>query len=440
MMSIPRTLSVLALLAGTAGTTAAQSVYYPPLVGTTWESIAPASLGWCTDELPALLNFLDSTNTKAFLVLKDGRIVLEHYFGTFTADSSWYWASAGKSLTAFLVGLAQQQGHLDIDEPSSTYLGAGWTSCTPEQEAAITIRDQMAMTTGLDDTDGQFDCTDPECLTYLTDPGTRWSYYNAPYTLLDGVLEGATGQTLNSYVFSNLTATTGMTGLFVQAGYNNVFISRARSMARFGLLAMSGGSWNGTPIMTDAGYFQDMVSPSQGLNEAYGYLWWLNGQESFMLPGLQLVLPGPLMPNGPQDCYNAMGKNGQLINVSPATGLVVVRMGELPTEDLFVPNLYNDQIWQYLNAVICAPTGMSEVATPGLELFPNPTTDHIELRMDADLVMGDLTIVDGLGRALLTQRVHGDRIHIDVSGITTGSYLVTFRSERGMATTRFVKQ
>jgi len=437
-MSIPRTLSAFVLLIGTVGTTAAQSVYYPPLVGNSWETIDPASLGWCTDELPALLDFLDSTNTKAFLVLKDGRIVLEHYFGTFTADSSWYWASAGKSLTAFLVGLAQQQGHLDIDEPSSTYLGAGWTSCTPEQEAAITIRDQMAMITGLDDTDGQFDCTDPACLTYLTDPGTRWSYYNAPYTLLDGVLEGATGQTLNSYVFSNLTATTGITGLFVQVGYNNVFFSRARSMARFGLLALSGGSWNGTPILTDAAYFQDMVSPSQSLNEAYGYLWWLNGQESFMLPGLQLVLPGPLMPNAPQDCYNAMGKNGQLINVSPGTGLVVVRMGELPTEDIFVPNLYNDQIWQYLNAVMCGATGVQEETIPRMELFPNPSRDRVDVYVGQG--GGEITVRDGSGRIVLTQQTSSDRIGLDVSGLASGCYTVAFSGESGATTVRFVKE
>jgi hypothetical protein len=54
--------------------------------------------------------------------------------------------------------------------------------------------------------------------------------------------------------------------------------------------------------------------------------------------------------------------------------------------------------------------------------------------------MGDLTIVDGTGRAVLTQRVFGDRVHVDVSGISSGSYLATFRGEGGVATVRFVKQ
>jgi CubicO group peptidase (beta-lactamase class C family) len=235
------------------------------------------------------------------------------------------------------------------------------------------------------------------------------------------VLEGATGQTLNSYVFSNLTATTGITGLFVQVGYNNVFISRARSMARFGLLAMSGGSWNGTPIMTDAGYFQDMVSPSQSLNEAYGYLWWLNGQESFMLPGVQLVLPGPLMPNAPQDCYNAMGKNGQLINVSPATGLVVVRMGELPTPDLFVPNLYNDQIWQYLNAVICASTGIdAHDRANNMTIYPNPASDQLSVSV-AGSIPRQVRVLSTDGRACLSVQQLG---LLDTASLPPGTYMV----------------
>lgn len=72
-----------------------QTIYFPPLTGNTWDTLSPRSQGWCTDQLPALYNYLGATNTKAFIVLKNGRIVLERYFGTFTADSTWYWASAG---------------------------------------------------------------------------------------------------------------------------------------------------------------------------------------------------------------------------------------------------------------------------------------------------------------------------------------------------------
>ncbi|HAT63910.1 MAG TPA: serine hydrolase, partial [Flavobacteriaceae bacterium] len=61
----------------------------------------------------------DANDTKAFILLKDGKIVLEQYFDDFTAESNWYWASAGKTLTATMVGIAQQEGFLDITNPTS---------------------------------------------------------------------------------------------------------------------------------------------------------------------------------------------------------------------------------------------------------------------------------------------------------------------------------
>lgn len=404
----------------TFGTACGQSLYFPPAFGSTWETQDPTALNWCTDQVPPLLDFLDSTNTKAFLVLKDGRIVIEHYFGTFTADSLWYWASAGKSLTAFLVGKAQEEGFLDINDPSSAYLGEGWTACTPEQEQAITIWHQLTMTTGLDDS-GDLDCTAPACLQYLAEPGTRWSYHNAPYTLLDGVIEDATGHSLNSYLFNKLTLTTGLQGAFVQIGSNNVFLSKARAMARFGLLALAQGQWNGLPIMNDGDYFQAMVTPSQALNPAYGYLWWLNGQSSYMLPGFQISLPGMLCPSAPADMYSAMGKNGQICNVSPTTGLVVVRLGDLPTQGIFVPNAYNDRIWQYLNAVLCTPTGALDLpAEPDLAVFPNPAADLVTVSVRGKAperirILG----TDG--------RVHysGQRErHVELDRLGPGSYLI----------------
>ena len=409
---------VLALLL-TATAAQAQQTYFPPIVGNTWETVDPAALGWCTDQLPALNSFLQQNNTKAFIVLKDGRIAIEQYFGTFTQDSLWYWASAGKSLTAFLVGKAQEEGFLDINAPSSTYLGTGWTSCTPAQEAAITVRNQLTMTSGLDDT-GDLDCTAPSCLTYLAEPGNRWSYHNAPYTLLDGVITGATGQTLNSYLFNKLTLTTGLQGAFVQVGSNNVFFSKARALARFGLLALAQGQWNGNPVMSDAAYFEAMVTPSQTLNPAYGYLWWLNGQQSYLLPGIQLQLPGPLMPDAPLDTYSAMGKNGQLCNVSPANGLVVVRMGDLPG-GIFVPNVFNNEIWQYLNAVICLPTAVDAPhRTNGLAIYPNPASDQITVSM-AGAIPQRIKVRGADGRECLSVQQLGK---VDTSLLPPGTYLV----------------
>ena len=128
-----------------------QQLYFPPATGTAWVTVFPASLGWCGDKIDTLYQYLGQANTKAFIVLQDGKIAIEKYFGTFTQDSLWYWASAGKTLTSFCVGIAQQENYLALSDTTSKYLGIGWTSCPGEKEEKITIRNQLTMTTGLDD-------------------------------------------------------------------------------------------------------------------------------------------------------------------------------------------------------------------------------------------------------------------------------------------------
>lgn len=418
----------------------AQQLYFPaPQANSPWETEDPAALGWCTDQLPPLLDFLEESNTKAFIVLKDGKIVIEEYFGTFTADSNWYWASAGKSLTAFLIGRAQQEGFLDINAPASTYLGTGWTSLTPEQEEDITVWHQLTMTSGLDD-GGNLGCTDPACLTYLAEPGTRWSYHNAPYTLLDGVITGATGIALNNFLFTRLTQTTGISGLYLQLGDNNVFFSRARAMARFGLLMQGGAAWNGNPILSDMAYYDAMITPSQNLNEAYGYLWWLNGQDSYIPPGFQFQIPGSLLPDAPADAYNALGANGQIINISPSTGLVVVRMGELPGDD-FIPTVYNNDIWQYLNAVVCTPTAVEGVKNEAsLLLYPNPVKEQLTITVPVGTRAIDLRILDAVGRTVHQQQLGGNIAEVDLKALPAGSYRCVLVTDAGRMVKGFVKE
>ena len=96
--------------------------YFPPLTGKQWDTISPAQLNWCTDSIPSLLNFVGANHSKGFIVLVDGKIAIEKYYGTFTQDSIWYWASAGKSLLATTIGIAAQENIIDIQKPSSFYL------------------------------------------------------------------------------------------------------------------------------------------------------------------------------------------------------------------------------------------------------------------------------------------------------------------------------
>ncbi len=405
----------------------AQTLYFPPLTGNTWDTLSPISLGWCPDKIDTLLDYLEDKNSKAFILLKDGKIVIEKYYGTFMRDSLWYWASAGKTLTAFMVGIAQQENYLSISDTTSQYLGQGWTNCSPSEEEKITIRHQLTMTSGLDDGGDPY-CTIDTCLNYLADPGNRWAYHNAPYTLLDGVIENATGQTLNVYTNQKLKIPTGIDGAFIASGFNNVYISKPRGMARFGLLILNKGNWDGNQILTDTNYFSQMVNTSQSLNNSYGYLWWLNGKSNYMLPGLQFVFNGSMNPSAPNDMIAALGKNGQFINVVPSQNLVYIRMGNAP-DGGEVPAAINDTIWQKLNDVMCNATSTKEIENDfsQLKIYPNPAANVSTIELQGTSF--DLFVYDITARLIYQKSNCRDEADLKTTNYESGIYSIRIQTE-----------
>ncbi len=351
-------LLILCFLAGLSSCTkdpapaAEEPLYFPPVGTTEWQTLTPASQGWNETELNSLYPYLEAKGTKGFLILKNGKIVVERYFGSFTQDSNWYWASAGKTMTAFLVGIAQKEGLLNSSDRSSRFLGTGWTSLPLAKENLITIRHQLTMTTGLDDGVADADCTLPSCLQYKADAGNRWAYHNAAYTLLDKVVEAASGQTYNNYFQQKIRNRIGMNGVWLPQGYNNVYYSTPRSMARFGLLLLNKGIWNTTPILDDAAYAAAQVSTSQSLNNSYGYLTWLNGKSSYMVPSVQAVFNGSMISNAPADMYAALGKNDQKIYVVPSQKLVVIRMGNAADGAFNAVSGFDQELWGKLKLVL----------------------------------------------------------------------------------------
>jgi CubicO group peptidase (beta-lactamase class C family) len=207
------------------------------------------------------------------------------------------------------------------------------------------------MTSGLDDSKSGGNSFDPSNLIYKADAGTRWAYHNAPYTLLEKVVSKAIGKEFDDYFSEKLADKIGMDGQWRWLGEYHIFFSTARSMARFGLLILNKGDWDGEPIMKDKEFFEKMITPSQELNESYGYLWWLNGKNSFMLPQSQLVIKGSLTPGAPADMVSGLGKNGQYLSVVPSMNLVLVRMGENP-DDSEVAAMFQRDIWEKLNEIM----------------------------------------------------------------------------------------
>ena len=328
--------------------TVAEAMYFPPSNSDTWETKTLSSLNWHQDKVQDLLSYLELKHSKSFMILQNGKIVMEYYFNGHTSTTPWYWASAGKTLTSTVTGIAEQEGFLNINNKVSQYLATGWTSAPLAKENLITCKHLLTMTSGLDDSLG--DDVSPANLQYKADAGTRWAYHNV-YVKLQDVVAAATGLSWSQYFNVKLRDKIGMSGSWVQSGDLSVYWSTTRSMARFGLLALNNGNWNGNQIINQ-NYFQSAVTTSQNINLAYGYLWWLNGKTSYHLPQTQLQFNGKLIPSAPDEMYCALGKNDQKIYVVPSKKIVIIRMGEAADNVNLALSDFDDVLWQKINAVI----------------------------------------------------------------------------------------
>ena len=415
--------SLLAVLLLPAEPLRAQQLYFPPVSGTEWSVTDPQELGYDAQAIQDLYAYLGERRSDAFLLLVDGKIVLEKYWEGFPPDSVHYWASAGKTLLAAAVGIAEAEGSVDLAVPSSDYLGAGWTDCGAEAEARITVLDHLRMTTGLDEAH-EFFCTEPECLRCIADPGARWAYHNGPFTKLHDLIEAATGQTPTQFVRQRFRARTGITGAYLPLGPDNqVFFSTPRVMARYGLLLLNRGAWDGEQVIP-ADFHARMTRPSQPANESYGLLTWLNGQSTHMVNGSQTVFAGPLLPDAPADAYFAAGKNGQFLNVAPQSRLVWLRMGAEPVtgEEEYVGVNFNNEIWKRVNALTGGTTASRRIPEPlaGLQVFPNPAGEWVTLRWPDGAGRYELT--DALGRRVLGGRTEGPETKVSLQGLPAGIY------------------
>jgi CubicO group peptidase (beta-lactamase class C family) len=417
LMKTLNILSIVVIFVFAASQTFGQ-LYFPPKDNSAWATIAPSDLNWDIQKLGELKDYLEATGTKSFIILKDGKIAVEYYLNDHNQDKPWYWASAGKSLTSCLIGCAEADGLLNLDAASSKYLGDGWSSMTAAQEKNVKVKNHISMTTGLDD-DLSFECTDPQCLKYKAEPGTRWSYHNAPYTLCDGIIEGATGKTLNQYFTTRLGSKIGMTGLFIKSDYNNIFYSKARDMAKFGLLVLAKGQWDGVDIIKNPSYIKAMSTSSQSINPAYGYLWWLNGKEKFMLPKAQIVFDGALIPTAPLDMFSALGKNDQKVYVLPSQNIVVIRMGDIATDDGNpVPTKFDVALWKKLSEIMKLPSNTIEENPANATIFHRLGS---KIMIDQGIDIGRLVVYSAEGK--IVHRSFGTN-EIETAQLPFGAYFL----------------
>ncbi|MGH9841483.1 MAG: hypothetical protein ACREEM_22245 [Blastocatellia bacterium] len=116
----------------------------------------------------------------------------------------------------------------------------------------------------------------------------------------------------------------------------------ARDMARFGLLVMAEGIWNGRSLLADKQQMRELLRPSP-VNPNYAHLWWLNRSPRSRAGGGAPELP---VPTAPGDLFYANGALERKIYIVPSQGMVVVRLGDKPSDS------FDRELWRLLMASV----------------------------------------------------------------------------------------
>lgn len=316
-------------------------MYFPPLNGSDgdWARVTTAELGWNDGALQELNQYVQDTRGTGFIILHRGKIVVEKYWQGWSSGSADKIYSVSKSMTALMVGKAQEEGRLSIEDMAQSYLQSTWANAATWKEkywaSQVKVRHLLSMDSGLNNE-----------LKPLSQPGTQWSYNTSAYQLLLDILEDATGASRETYFNFRLFSRIGMSATRFDLGRNSL-ISSARDMARFGLLVLNKGRWAGEAILKDESYvLAASRHRSQEFNQSYGYLFWLNGQDSYIMPESSgEVRSGPLLPDAPQDMIMAMGAGEKRIYVVPSMNLVVVRHGLAADAEYLAGSPFDRELW-----------------------------------------------------------------------------------------------
>lgn len=308
-------------------------------------------------DMQALLDYLHDHNSTGFVVIEDGKTLVDQTWsapqddrmfanflygpapdGTLLEDV----ASQQKSFVAILAAIAIDKGLLDIQSPVSKYLGAGWSKATPEQEASIRVIDVMTMSSGLNEQFG-----------YVAPPGSTFFYNTPVYAMTKRIVAAAAGQPLETITHDWLTGPTGMKdtawrqrpAALASVGNATGLVTTPHDVARFGLMVLHGGvAEDGKRVVSKAQL--DALFTRSAANPAYGRLWWLNGAD-YTLRAQAGRREGQLIPAAPADLVGALGAFDRRLYVVPSRKLVVVRTGAATNDADF-----DQQLWLRLMKVI----------------------------------------------------------------------------------------
>ncbi len=344
-------LLALAVLSGNP-LSGAEGTIFP---GKAWEEATPESQGVDSAKLQAAIDFLRTAGgkegVKRMAVIRNGRMI---WHGPESRKAQGVW-SVTKAFTSTAQGLLIEDGKCSLDTLAEDY-DPDLAKCYP----TVTLRHFATMTSGLDGAGGSYDfdeqhrgdenaLVDP--ITPFFPPGTKYMYWDEATQHYGFTLTQIAGESLNEYLKRRIFEPVGITTLTWKLDKTGKVLNwtggieiSAEDLARFGLLYLNRGNWNGkqlipsewvdeaTRVQVPASIPNALPSSTRKGSGVYGYHWWPNG-----------VTPEGKRrwPDAPLSTYARSGYNNNDLFVIPAWNMVTVRLGLDQQEDLITTDEYN---------------------------------------------------------------------------------------------------
>jgi CubicO group peptidase (beta-lactamase class C family) len=255
-------------------------------------------------------------------------VIVDAYFYPYDGTTLHDIASATKSITTTLIGIAADKGLLSLDDTMLSFFPERTAANLNDWKQQITVRDLVTMSSGLHcDDKGGDEWTQAEMrasddwiqfvldLEAIHEPGTVWAYCSPGSYMLSAILTQATGMSALEFAQQNLFGPLGIKEVYWPADSQGVtwgwgeLAMYPRDMAKIGLLWLNLGSWDGQQIVSTK-WVEEAITPQMGTDrgQEYGYGLWLNtGGDIFS--------------------YMASGRGGQEIAVAPELDLILVKTG-----------------------------------------------------------------------------------------------------------------
>lgn len=311
--------------------------------------------------------------TRAIVIVKDGRIIAEHYAKGVAIDTPLLGFSATKSVTSALIGILVRHGKLSLDKPAPV---AAWQN-PDDPRHIITIDELLRHTAGLGlgsslqaSLGAAFEPVNrmkymeldmagyAESIPLATLPGSAWSYHDGNYLILSQLIQTAVGGTPSDFLRfarDELFAPLGMHHVTIEFDASGTpegssqMLASARDWARFGLLYLDDGVVGGKRILPE-GWVTYSALPTPGAFVGYGAGFWTNLGDT---RGANYRVG----QGWPRDAFFAKGSIGQYVIVIPSQRLVIVRFGRTANWPLDA-----DGLSQLVREVIAATSGKEKLA------------------------------------------------------------------------------